>query len=270
MSNLIAGDVTVNGVKIHYYRTGTDRPPIVLAHGITDNGLCWSRLAKVLAQNYEVVMIDARGHGLSEQNPPDFTIQSHVADLAGLVDALDLEQPVIIGHSMGAANTALVAASYPDLARGIVLEDPPWLQDFPAEERASIIEEWREDIVERQTETVESIIAAGREEHPRWVTDWDAWAESKLQVNPDVVEWIRSETPFTQWREIVPKITCPTLLITGNPELEAVVTPQTAKEIADLSNQIEIASIDQVGHNIRRENFEEYVSVVGKFLRDIL
>jgi pimeloyl-ACP methyl ester carboxylesterase len=269
MSTLISGDVKVNGIKIHYYQTDSNKPPVVLAHGITDNGLCWNLLAEVLAQSYQVIMFDARGHGLSEPNPPDFTIQSHAADLAGLIDALDLDQPVIIGHSMGAANTAWAAATYPDLARGIILEDPPWLQDTQAQERVSVIEEWRSGIVERQTETIEAIVAAGRDDHPGWKVDWDAWAEAKLQVNPDVVEWIRSELPFIQWREMVPKIICPTLLITGDPELEALVTPETAQEVSALSDRVEIARIGRAGHNIRRENFEEYVSVVGKFLRRV-
>lgn len=40
MPNWQAGDVNVNGIKIHYHRTGGAKPPLVLAHGITDNGLC--------------------------------------------------------------------------------------------------------------------------------------------------------------------------------------------------------------------------------------
>jgi pimeloyl-ACP methyl ester carboxylesterase len=240
----------------------------VLAHGITDNGLCWSRLAEVLAQNYEVVMFDARGHGLSEANPPEFTVQSHAVDLAGLIDALDLEQPVIIGHSMGAADTAMAAAAYADLVRGIILEDPPWGNEFLAAEREATIEDWRKGIVERKSQTLEEIINAGKDENPRWtVVNWEAWAEAKLQVNPDVLEWIRPETPFTSWREIVPQITCPILLITGDPELGAVVKPETVQEVTALSDRVEVVSIDHVGHSIRREKFEEYVSVIGKFLR---
>jgi N-formylmaleamate deformylase len=270
MLKLVSEEVAINGVKIHYYRTGGDKPPIVMAHGITDNGLCWIPLAEVLAENYDVVMFDARGHGLSEPNPPDFTIQSHVADLAGLIEMLELEQPVIIGHSMGAGNTAQTAATYPDLARAIILEDPPWGAEAPNAEREAAIDDWRAGIIEQKSQTLAEIINTGKEQNPRWATvNWEAWAEAKHQVNPDVLNWGRSKTFFTGWQEFVPQITCPILLITGDPELGSIVKPETVQKIVALSRQAEVAHVDAVGHSIRRENFEEYVSIIGTFLRRV-
>ena len=43
MSKWIDGYVNVNGLKLHYYRTGGDLPPIVMNHGAGDDGLCWTR-----------------------------------------------------------------------------------------------------------------------------------------------------------------------------------------------------------------------------------
>jgi pimeloyl-ACP methyl ester carboxylesterase len=40
------GDVHVNGIKIHYYRTGGDKPSVVINHGAGDDGLCWMRIVK--------------------------------------------------------------------------------------------------------------------------------------------------------------------------------------------------------------------------------
>ena len=55
----------VNGLKLHYTRTGGAKPPVVLAHGFSDDGLCWTPVAEALAADYDVVMVDARGHGRS-------------------------------------------------------------------------------------------------------------------------------------------------------------------------------------------------------------
>jgi len=52
--------------KVHYYRTGGARPAIVLCHGATDNGLCWSPVAGALAEDYDVIMPDSRWHGFSD------------------------------------------------------------------------------------------------------------------------------------------------------------------------------------------------------------
>ena len=63
MSEWQQGDVLTNGIRMHYYRTGGDKPAMVLVHGFSDSGLCWTPVAKALAADYDVIMIDARGHG---------------------------------------------------------------------------------------------------------------------------------------------------------------------------------------------------------------
>ena len=82
MSKWTSGDVVANGIKIHYNRTGGDKPPVVLAHGFTDNGLCWTRAAQVLEQDYDVIMYDARGHGFSDAPESGYSTEDHAADLA--------------------------------------------------------------------------------------------------------------------------------------------------------------------------------------------
>jgi N-formylmaleamate deformylase len=48
MNNWPSGNVIANGIRIHYHRTGGDKPPVVLSHGSTDNGLYWTRVAQAL------------------------------------------------------------------------------------------------------------------------------------------------------------------------------------------------------------------------------
>ena len=54
------GNVIIDGIKIHYYRSGGKKPPIVLLHGATDDGLCWGRTAQELAEQYDVIMPEAQ------------------------------------------------------------------------------------------------------------------------------------------------------------------------------------------------------------------
>jgi len=99
------GDVLTNGIRMHYYRTGGDKPPLVLAHGFSDNGLCWSPVARVLQADYDVIMIDARNHGKSEAPATAGGSRAQGDDLAGLIRALKLEEPAVMGHSMGGGAT---------------------------------------------------------------------------------------------------------------------------------------------------------------------
>ncbi len=273
MSNQwLTGDVVVNGVRIHYYRTGGGRPPVVLAHGITDNGLCWIRLAQVLEEEYDLIMLDARGHGLSDAPKEGYSPHEHAQDLAGLIQALELEQPALIGHSMGAMNVAVMAATYPDLARCVILEDPPWwLQLPPIEEVRANTEQWRQDVIRRKTLSREEIIAEGKAQNPTWAeVEWEPWSTAKQQVSPRVFGWIMARTRFTPWQEIVAQIPHPLLLLTGDPDLGALVTQETAQEVVQRAPNARVVHIAGAGHSIRREQFEKYLQAVRAFLHEHL
>ncbi len=61
------GSITItDGIELFYTRTGKgEKPPIVLAHGITDSGLCWHQFASELEEDYDLIMYDEYGHGKS-------------------------------------------------------------------------------------------------------------------------------------------------------------------------------------------------------------
>lgn len=269
MSNWSSGTVVANNIKLHYYRTGGDKPPLILSHGITDNGLCWTRLAQALEKDYDLMMVDARGHGLSDAPTGGYLVGDRAADLAGLIRGLGLKKPYLIGHSMGADTTAAMVADYPELAGCAILEDPPWSAETPsAEARQARASEWRGTMLERKTKSPEAIIEMGRKQNPKWAEiEFGPWSEAKLQVSLEVLQSVSALR--RDWREMVAKITCPTLLIVGDPELGGIVTPNVAAEITTIAPQIRVARIEGAGHNIRRENFDDYVRVATQFLSDV-
>jgi pimeloyl-ACP methyl ester carboxylesterase len=59
------GYVNSNGLQIHYYRTGGDKPQVVINHSAGDDGLCWTHVVKELEKDYDVILPDARGHAKS-------------------------------------------------------------------------------------------------------------------------------------------------------------------------------------------------------------
>jgi len=116
-----------NGIDIHYLRTGGDKPPLVLLHGLTGSGACWSPLARALEAEFDVVMPDARGHGDSSAPSDGYRYEDFSGDVVGLIQGLGLVAPVLLGHSMGGM-TAAVVASQPTVAvRAVILADPTFL-----------------------------------------------------------------------------------------------------------------------------------------------
>jgi len=268
MSRWNAGSIQGNGITLHYYRTGGEKPALVFAHGLTDSGLCWAPLVRALETDYDCIMMDARGHGWSSAPDSGYTNADHAADYAALIQTLGLEQPVIIGHSMGGGTGAQLAASYPHLVRGAVLEDPPWRPQgslSSAEERRAHAEQWRSDVIANRARSLEQLIAAVRQRSPLWsAAEIDQWAPAKQQVSPQALDYVLY--PSTPWWEVVGQIQCPTLLITADVTAGAIVDETTAAQVTALNPKIEVAHIAGAGHNIRREQFDAYLTAVREFL----
>lgn len=269
MTNWTEGDVTANGVSIHYHRTGSgdgSKPAMLLLHGITDNGLCWSRVALDLQDRYDIVMTDARGHGKSDRLGGEFSVPLLAADAAGVIQGLGLDKPVVFGHSMGAITAAALAAEYPELVRALLLEDPP-LRDAPRFELpASFMEERRREFAAMQTMTPEERSALGAAQNPGWhQSEVEPWAQSKAEVDPNVLGYFGSFDRYG-WREAFARIRCPGLLITGDPDKMAIVTPAVASDTVALWPGGEVAHMAGAGHCIHRDRYAETMAAVDAFL----
>lgn len=93
---------------------------LLLLHGMADVARSLEPLALPLADRYRVVAFDARGHGRSS-HPGAYTVLHYVADLVDLIEALAIEQPILIGHSLGGHTVANYAGLHPDRVRAVVL-----------------------------------------------------------------------------------------------------------------------------------------------------
>src|SRR3954453_6750622 len=171
MANWQDSEVATNGITLHYTRTGGDKPPLVLAHGFSDDGLCWTPVAEALEADYDIVMVDARGHGRSAAPASGYGSREMAGDLAGAIKALGLRRPAILGHSMGAALTLALAGIYPDVPGAILLEDPParWANP-PAGSTfdAAWLERQQAQMNGYKSKTREELIAAQRAATPWW------------------------------------------------------------------------------------------------------
>jgi N-formylmaleamate deformylase len=266
-------DIIIDGVKIHYTRTGDgSKPPVVLLHGFSDNGLCWLPVAMDLEGEYDVILPDARGHGLSARVKPGEDIDQ-VADIAGLIRGLGLNQPVLGGHSMGAGTSAHLEARFPGLVRALVLEDPGWRDQPPhkepePEKPGQPRPNPMDMILRLEKLSVEELIANCRTDNPAWQeAELRPWAESKKQFDYNFLQGPRGN-PFANWQEVVKAIRCPTLLITANPAKGALVTPEAAQWIRATKSNIKVVRIPHAGHNIRRENYQKYIKAVRTFLKE--
>lgn len=118
-------DVPVAGGELAVYRfAGASGAPTLLAiHGITSSSQTWVAVARALGGRATLAAVDLRGRGRSNELPGPFGIPVHGADMLAVLDALKLEQALIVGHSLGAYIAAALAAEHPDRVAGLVLVD---------------------------------------------------------------------------------------------------------------------------------------------------
>lgn len=115
----------VNGVRVAYAETGGTGIPLVLVHGSWGSHHNWDPVVSGLAEHFRVVAYDRRGHSESERPLGQGHFSEDVADLAALIELLGMAPAWVVGNSAGAVITLQLAASRPDLLRGIVVHEPP-------------------------------------------------------------------------------------------------------------------------------------------------
>lgn len=268
---------TPDGVEIFVRTTApTGRPsraPVVLLHGLTDDSACLGALARDLAgRGHPVWAPDAPGHGRSGL-PVRFDTAAREA--AALVVArrvaTEAGPPVLVGHSMGAETAAVVAAGHPDLVRAVVVEDPPWT--LPGDEARTEgsapqrVEEWLAGLRDAGDE---GRLAAARAEGDWDPVEWRPWADAKAAVHPELFHrpqgWLGSGSPDGGWPGLVARIRVPALLVTGDPDDGAIVTPGVAARFAAVTPAGRTVRIEGAGHCVRRDRPARFAEAVHGFL----
>jgi len=115
-------------------------PLIVLLHGLMGRATTWWRVARHLTAYGHVVGLDARAHGRSPRPSPrevPARVEDFAGDVAELIERLDEGPAVVIGHSMGGLHAIVLAATRPELVRGVVTED------IAPDQRGRTVDDWR-------------------------------------------------------------------------------------------------------------------------------
>lgn len=271
MNQWKTGYFVSDGTKLHYYRTGGAKHPFVLIHGITDDGLCWTRVAERLATKYDVIMVDVRGHGKSDAPDKGYDYRTIATEIVGLIHGLKLEKPIVMGHSMGAFITLTLTGLHPDLPRAIILEDPPafWRTRPPSQKeldgRTGMLA-WFNDV---KRKTHEELSKTVRLDNPHWPeAELGPWIDSKHRFSPKIARLVESPNAVpANFPLILSQITCPALVITAEHERGAILTDEDVAELQRSVPHLERAHIPGAGHSIHREQFARYMKVVEQFLK---
>jgi pimeloyl-ACP methyl ester carboxylesterase len=116
-------DTEVNGVRLHYELMGAG-DAVVFVHGALLDHHDWDVMAAQIAPSFQVLSYDRRGHSRSSGNG---TLDDDVADLAALIEYLQLAPVHLVGNSLGGCIALRLAVTRPELLRSVSVHEPPLL-----------------------------------------------------------------------------------------------------------------------------------------------
>lgn len=262
MTNWTTGTCDANGINVHYLRTGGDKPPVVLLHGLMLSGACWTPLACVLEKDYDVIMPDARGHGYSSAPDHEYCYDNLTADVVSLINALELVTPVLLGHSMGGMTAAVVASRYPNLIRGLILADPTFLTlERQLEVYKSDVAAQHRRVLNGSREDFLAEMQARRNGRSQEVIE--LFVQARFQTTMNAFEILKPPNP--NYMQLINTLAIPSLLVIG--DVGSIVSLEVAAELAELNENLKFVQIAEAGHAVPYDQPERFSAVVQTFLR---
>jgi N-formylmaleamate deformylase len=257
------GVCRANDININYLRTGGNKPPLIALHGLAGSGACWSQMARALEKDYDVIMPDARGHGLSSAPSHGYTYQDHANDVIELIRTLGIKSPYLLGHSMGGMTAAMVASRLGFAISGLVLADPTFIS---AEWQEGVYES---DVVDQHLQllksTKEALFKEAKARHRYRSSELiEHIIQARLQTNVKAFDVLIPPNP--EFDELIRNVYVPTLLVLGS---EGIVSSETALELHKLNPDLQYKLIPDAGHGLPYDEPARLAAAVDAFLRPV-
>lgn len=223
--------------------------PVVFGHSLLCDGRMFADQVTDLAQDHHVLNVDFRGHGRSDRPPRRFTMADQGADYLRVMDALAIDQAVLVGLSMGGMAAIHVAVAHPDRVRGLVLMDTSAGREEPLRRarytalattaRLFGPRPW----LARQASAV-MFGRSFRAEHPEIVALWE---ERLVAMDRHAIaRAVRMVVDRPEMRDRLAEIQAPTLVIVGD---EDVATPlPCARTLASGIPGARVEVVPMAGH----------------------
>jgi N-formylmaleamate deformylase len=256
--------VIPGSVPIHFTIHEGVGPALVLIHGITGSGDVWLPVISPLGQHVTPVTVDLRGHGRSGKPDQGYLYDQYIDDLTRVLDALQLERPLIIGHSLGGLIALWWAARHPDRAAALVVEDSP-LRSGKAFVPA--FDNW----MRLNGMPVEELRSYYEQEHPAWTPEViQRRAEQMTATAPAVISELRGDSLANDGVDRIAEIEhiqSPVLLIHGDPDTGGMVHPDDAIAFQRRLPNATIARIPDGSHSLHLDRMRDFLDHAVPFLR---
>ena len=265
--------VKVNGINLHYLEWGnTNRPTILMLHGISQQAHSWDFISLPLSVDYRVIALDQRGHGDSDWSPNgNYSTDIYVGDIEGFVGAMGLENFHLMGHSMGGRNSLAWASGRPGILKSLTIVDTGPETQRRGQNR---IQQFRElpdelDTLDEFASRVMEYTGRNREQtmgalkysiRQRQDGKWTWKYDKAMRVSGFRAPTWTPEQLWDGWR----KIDCPALVVRG--ARSDIFADETMVRMAEEHPDCTTVTVENAGHLVQGDNPPDFLAAVQGLL----
>jgi pimeloyl-ACP methyl ester carboxylesterase len=275
--------LTLDALRFHYRDWNGHGWPTLLLHGLSSTSHTWDLVAPLLSESAHTAALDLRGHGRSDKPDCPYSIDSLADDVLGVLDQLQFEHAVLVGHSLG-ANVALAAAAREgDRIGGLIMVDggivdlsaAPWQQVQNSHTPPSLddtsADDFRQMIVQRTpqgllTPAVEAAILAS----------FEIDANNHIHRHLPVEYHMRIVRALWEQKvsELYDKVVSPTLLIipkSAHDSAALMAQKEKGAEAAErLIADVEVMWLDDTSHDVPLHRPHRLAEAIKLFIKERL
>lgn len=276
--------IEINNLNIHYLEAGTGTPVFILLHGFGASTFSWREVIEPLAEHGRVIAYDRPAFGLTERplswegdNP--YTQESNIRFLLGLMNALEIEQAVLVGNSAGGTLATAFTLAHPNRVQGLVQVNAAIYQTRPDSPLLNWL--FQTPQMNRIGPLVARQLAGGQGD----AFIESAWYDpSPLENKPEIIEGYRKPLQVNNWdralwehtkatrapnlAENLTAIQVATLVIAGR--YDQIVPLESSLQLAEDIPGADLVVLDQCGHLPQEECPTPFTDALLLFTNQLL
>ena len=257
--------IKIGDETLHYRIEGDpDGMPVVFANSLGTDFRLWDKIIPRLPAGLRILRFDKRGHGLSSCPSGDYSMDELVEESAALLRALDFENCLFVGLSIGGLIAQGLAAAHPGLLRAMVISN--------SAARIGNEQMWRERIELLRSGGIEAIADNimqrwfARCFHQQHALELAAWRNMLTRTPAAGYIGCCAAIAVSDFTGSSAALSLPTLLIAGSEDGSA--PPEVVRATADLIQGSRFELIDAAGHLPCVEQADEYARILNAFIED--
>lgn len=260
-------------VELHWREWGmSSGVTAVLIHGVADGSFVWNEFAPALAQHCRVIAPDLRGHGASDHDPHHcYTLERFLADVRALLEKLQLQDIVLIGHSLGGEIATYIAPELGTRLRALVVVDAGPGSD---EETAAYLQQQLRDAHRPYASIAEYADWLADRRHLIDASTASRIATDTLRLSPDgrywpkwdpaVLDIITAKNDDEWWLPALARTMAPVLVVRG--VASAALSRKTATTMRAAARAGDFVEIPRSGHAVMTDNADGFLRAVIPFV----